>query len=165
MHCSKCGAPLSPGAQFCNNCGAPVQAAGQQPQYQAPQYGSQQTAPVRAIGFGEAIRNFFTQYATFSGRATRSEYWWIVLFNAIVNAAISMVIGLIQPDLVAIVSGLYSLAILIPTLALIWRRLHDIGKRGTWYLMILIPLVGWIFVIVYFCTASGPDNQYGRRKI
>ena len=154
MNCNNCGAPLVPGNQFCVTCGAPVQ-GGCSPTY----------APVRPIGFGEAIRNFFTQYATFSGRATRSEYWYIVLFNMIVNVAISGVIGLILPDIAVILAGSYRLATLIPGLALCWRRLHDIGKSGGWYFIGLIPLVGVIILLVFFCKDSGPDNQYGRRKV
>ena len=117
MNCNKCGAPLVPGNQFCVNCGAPAQAGA------AAAY-----APVRPVSFGEAIRNFFTQYATFTGRATRSEYWYVFLFNIIVSAVINGVIGMLLPNVAAILAGIYSLATLIPGLALCWRRLHDIGK-------------------------------------
>lgn len=157
MNCNKCGAPIAPGNQFCNNCGAP---AGAGPAGYAQAY-----APVRPIGFGEAIRNFFTQYATFSGRATRSEYWYVFLFNTIVSIAINGVIGMILPTVALVLASLYSLACLVPGLALCWRRLHDIGKSGACVLFALIPLVGWIIVLVFLCTASGPDNQYGRRKV
>ena len=156
--------------QFCTNCGTPVQANGYSQPYQQPpyqqnpyqQYG--QFAPVRPIGFGEAVRNFFTQYATFDGRATRSEYWYVFLFNMIVNAVIGILMAIL-PTVGAILSSLYMLATLVPTLALCWRRLHDFGKSGVYYLMGLIPLAGSIILIVYFCTDSGPDNQYGRRKV
>lgn len=142
----------------------PVQQAGQQ-QYQQPVYGVQ-----RAVGFGEAIKMFFSNYATFSGRSSRSEFWYVTLFNFLVSIAITM-LGVIfiavSPSyemIVAlkVVNWIYSLAVLIPGLALAWRRLHDIGKSGGWWFIWLIPLVGAILLLVWFCTASDPEeNEYG----
>ena len=100
-----------------------------------------------------------------AGRATRSEYWYVFLFNTIVSIAINGVIGLILPTVALVLASLYTLGCLVPGLALCWRRLHDIGKSGACVLFALIPLVGWIIVLVFLCTASGPDNQYGRRKV
>ena len=60
---------------------------------------------------------------------------------------------------------LYSLAVLLPSLSLMVRRLHDIGKSGTYILMGLIPVVGYIFILVYMLTGSAPDNQYGPKKV
>ena len=100
-------------------------------------------------------------YANFNGRARRSEYWFFTLFNtiAIISLAIfSAVIGSFGFILVLI----YFLGIITPLLALITRRLHDIGKSGWFYLVAFIPLVGGIWILVLFCTDSnyGP-NQYG----
>ncbi len=155
MYCSKCGKEIPENSQYCTHCNAHV----------GPSSGDTSSLPVCKITFGQAIRNFFTQYATFSGRATRSEYWYAVLFNIIVDLAISLVFGLISTDIASVVSGIYGLATLIPGLAIIWRRLHDIGKGGGWYFMILIPLVGWIIVLVFLCTDSKPDNRFGPRKV
>ena len=65
-------------------------------------------------------------------------------------------------NLFRIIEIVYSLAILIPGLAVAWRRLHDTGRSGAWYLLILVPIIGAIFLIVWFCQDSQPDtNQYG----
>ena len=110
--------------------------------------------------FTQAIQSVFSQYATFSGRARRSEYWFFVLFNYVISAALGF-LGRYMV-LFSILSGLYSLAVLIPSLAVTWRRLHDIGKGGGWYFFILVPLVGWIFLLVWLCRDSQPgQNAYG----
>ena len=113
------------------------------------------------MSFGEAIQSVFSQYAVFSGRARRSEYWYFVLLTLIV----SFVTGLLSEFLGrfgAMLTGLWELAILIPSLAVVWRRLHDIGKSGGWYFIFLVPLVGWIILLVFLCRDSQPgDNQYG----
>ena len=96
------------------------------------------------MNFGEAIKSVFSKYATFSGRARRSEFWYFFLFNFL----ISFVLGLI-PFLSA-VSGLWALAVLIPSLAVGVRRFHDIGKSGWTYLYFLIPSFLFIGYIFYF---------------
>ena len=107
--------------------------------------------------FTQAIQSVFSQYATFSGRARR---WFFVLFNYVIGAALRF-LGRYM-FLFSILSGLYSLAVLIPSLAVTWRRLHDIGKGGGWYFFILVPLVGWIFLLVWLCRDSQPgQNAYG----
>lgn len=104
------------------------------------------------------------QYADFSGRARRKEYWMFVLFNAIVAFVISFILGLIAglTDIAALanLSYIYTLAVLIPSLAVCVRRLHDVGKSGWMYLICLIPVVGWIWLIILFCT----DSQKGSNK-
>lgn len=104
------------------------------------------------------------QYADFSGRARRKEYWMFVLFNAIVAFVISFILGLIVGltgiTALAYLSYIYTLAVLIPSLAVCVRRLHDVGKSGWMYLICLIPVVGWIWLIVLFCT----DSQKGSNK-
>ena len=96
------------------------------------------------MNFGEAIKSVFTKYATFSGRARRSEFWYFVLFNFLV----SFVLGLIP--FLAVLSGLWALAVLIPTLAVTVRRLHDIGKSGWTYLFFLIPGLLFVGYWMYF---------------
>lgn len=112
--------------------------------------------PKRSVGFLEAVALFFSRYADFKGRSRRSEYWWVMLFNVIVS-----VVLVLLPDSLAFLSSLWSLAILIPSLAICIRRLHDVGKSGWWYLFILIPLVGGIILLVQFCKDSTEDNQWG----
>ncbi|MBR3294628.1 MAG: DUF805 domain-containing protein [Oscillospiraceae bacterium] len=115
----------------------------------------------------EAVQSVFRQYATFTGRARRSEYWYFTLFNFIVIGVFNVLIGLVGRKsglavFLTTLQGLWSLAVLVPVLALCWRRLHDIGKSGANYLFIFIPLVGSILLIIWFCTDSQPgENQYG----
>jgi len=98
------------------------------------------------------------KYAVFSGRAGRKEYWMFVLFNFIFALA-AFLLGLITFGLLYIA---YIVAVFVPTLAVSVRRLHDIGKSGWYYLIILIPIAGPIWFLVLMCTDSQPgDNQYG----
>ena len=101
------------------------------------------------------------KYADFNGRARRSEYWYFTLFNIIailVLAGIGAVLGIVGSALLII----YYLGILVPTIAVVVRRLHDVGKSGWFYFIVLIPLVGSIWLIVLFCTDSTPGtNEYG----
>lgn len=100
------------------------------------------------------------QYTDFSGRARRREYWMFVLANFIVG----IVIGILESILGSkgIIGGIYSLAVLIPSLAVCVRRLHDVGKSGWFYFIGLIPLIGWIWLIVMFCQDSQPEaNKWG----
>ena len=125
------------------------------------------------MGFVDAIKTCFSKYATFSGRATRSEYWWFLLFYMIIS-----IIPLVQ---IAV------LALIIPQLAVSWRRLHDIGKSGLWLFLPMIALpfymidlfstqqagilsmiglaisvVTTILLIVWLATAGKPvDNRFG----
>lgn len=113
--------------------------------------------------FVEAVKSVFTKYATFSGRARRSEYWYFFLFNCIVSALIGAIGAAIGGESTASsLSSIWSLAVFIPTLAVSWRRLHDIGKAGGYWFLNFIPLVGQIILLVWFCKDSQPeDNQYG----
>lgn len=101
----------------------------------------------------------FKNYVNFEGRATRPEYWWFTLAYAIVNIILSLI-----PRVGTILSGILGLAVLIPSIGVGVRRLHDINKSGWWYLLILIPLVGAIILIVWFVKPSdNGENQYGER--
>ena len=98
-------------------------------------------------------------YANFNGRARRSEYWYFVLFNVLFSIA-ALILDMITGA--GIFGVLYALAMFIPGLAVAVRRLHDIGKSGWMYLIVLIPLIGAIWLLVLFFTDSQPgDNEYG----
>lgn len=138
------------------------------------------------MGFIEAVKKVFSHYADFSGRARRSEYWYFCLFNMLVSIVLQTV-GAIIAGLfagVGIASGassdtatvmgsmgnlavsglasLYSLAVLVPSIAVAVRRLHDIGKSGWYYLFSFIPCIGQILLIVWFCQDSEPgSNEWG----
>lgn len=99
-------------------------------------------------------------YVNFQGRARRKAYWMFVLFNFIVAIIASIVDNVLGAG--GIISGLYGLAIFLPGLAIGVRRLHDIGKSGWWLLIALIPIVGFIVLLVFAVTDSQPgENQYG----
>ena len=100
------------------------------------------------------------RYAQFVGRAGRAEFWWFALANFIVSLILNM---LGRASGLFLVLGLvYSLGVLVPSIAVGIRRLHDTAKSGWWLLIGLVPLVGFIILIVFFATqgAQGP-NQYG----
>ena len=102
----------------------------------------------------EAYKNFWANYANFKGRAKRGDYWWVVLANIIIGT----ILGLFGKKGIEIAS-IYSLIILIPSLSLVVRRLHDINKSGWTYLLILIPIVGGIVMLVLLCTDSVDENN------
>lgn len=99
-------------------------------------------------------------YVGFQGRAGRKEYWMFVLIHFIVSIILSIVESII--DLPGILTGLYGLAVLLPSLAVGIRRLHDTGRSGWWLFISLIPFIGSIILIVFACQGSQEnDNQYG----
>lgn len=108
----------------------------QQGPYQQNPYGAAGPAggrPRPSVTFQQAIELFFKNYAVFNGRASRSEYWWVALFTFLVNAVLNGLarsIGDSGSMALTVVSSLWSLAILVPSLAICWRRLHDTGRPG-----------------------------------
>ena len=109
--------------------------------------------------FAEAIRSVLSQYVGFSGRARRSEYWYFFLFNLIVSIVARIIDA--AAGSYPVISGIVALALLLPGLAVGVRRLHDTGRSGWWLLLAIIPLIGAIILIIWFCGDSEPDNQYG----
>ncbi|MCZ8080566.1 MAG: DUF805 domain-containing protein [Fuscovulum sp.] len=103
----------------------------------------------------EAVKAVFSKYATFEGRARRAEYWWFVLFSFI----IAVVLNLINPGLLG---GIWSLATLLPSLAVGARRLHDTDRSGWWLLIGFIPVIGLIVLIVFFASRGQTGaNRFG----
>ena len=115
------------------------------------------------MGFQEAVKAFFSNYAKFDGRSARSEYWWPVLAMAIVNYLIILPIQLLVSEgFGGILSLVFSLAVIIPTIAVAVRRLHDTDKSGWWYLLVFVQIIGWIALIVFFATAgTSGSNRFG----
>lgn len=106
------------------------------------------------------------KYAVFEGRARRREYWFFVLFAVLIHIVLNVVdrmLGLYSAaNGIGILGGIFGLAILIPSLAVGARRLHDTGRSGWWLLIGLIPLIGAIVLIVFFLFDSQPGtNAYG----
>jgi uncharacterized membrane protein YhaH (DUF805 family) len=113
--------------------------------------------------------NYFTEgfkkYATFSGRATRSEYWYFTLITVIIGillSGIDVILGTYNWDVeIGLLGGIFSLVIFIPSLALFVRRLHDTNRTGWWFFILLIPIIGFIVLLVFLCIDSKEDNKYG----
>ncbi|MBY6202619.1 DUF805 domain-containing protein [Maritalea mobilis] len=119
------------------------------------------------MDFMTAVKTVLGKYATFSGRAQRSEFWWFYLFSLIVSAVLQMVDRALFGTLVGgqdvgILAPLFSLAILLPGLAVGARRLHDTDRSGWWLLIALIPIVGFLVLLYFFVQrgTAGP-NQHG----
>lgn len=129
--------------------------------------------PLYGATFGQAISRFFKKYATFSGRASRSEFWWWYLASTIVSGVLSLLMtttGGFGYDAAtgtmtgpsggyvtfAVILGIWGLVTLVPWLALIWRRLHDTNRSGGFFFLSLIPFVGWIIALVLYLMPSDP---------
>ena len=178
MQCPHCGNDVAEGAAFYTTCGARQQAPaapvnpysnpnpyGQANPYGQPNsnpyananpygnpYGAGYRGPRPSVSFGDAIRLFFENYANFNGRARRSEYWYAYLFN--------MLLSLVS--WIPVIGWIAAVAVLVPSLAVAVRRMHDLGKSGWSLLVGLIPFVGGIIVLIWMCSDSEPrPNQYG----
>jgi uncharacterized membrane protein YhaH (DUF805 family) len=115
------------------------------------------------IGYWKKV--VLENYANFSGRARRAEFWWYFLANFIISIIFNIIDAVIGSGMgggIGVIGLIYSLAVLVPGLAVAVRRLHDTGKSGWWLLIALIPLVGIIVLIVFWATDSTPGaNDYG----
>ena len=111
------------------------------------------------MGFGQAIRTCFSKNSTFKGRAPRSEYWFFWLFTLI-----AVLVGHLIDDAIGtrFIGGIIALGLLLPSITVFVRRMHDIDRSGWWVLLDLVPVVGWIVLTVWACTRGtfGP-NRYG----
>lgn len=108
----------------------------------------------------------FKKYATFSGRAQRAEYWYFMLFYIIIFIALSFIDGMMgkfdAKGGIGLLSGIFTLALLLPSLAVTVRRLHDTNRSGWWFLIAIIPILGAIALLV-FTIQDGTmgSNDYG----
>jgi uncharacterized membrane protein YhaH (DUF805 family) len=109
--------------------------------------------------FPQAIEAGFRNYVNFSGRASRPEYWFWVLFSAVGQIVFTIVDAMTG---IAALSALFALSTLLPGIAVAVRRLHDLDKSGWFLLLVLIPLVGAIIVIIWACQEGTPGpNRFG----
>jgi uncharacterized membrane protein YhaH (DUF805 family) len=152
MNCPTCGKENETSARFCGICGS--QLSGQQAT--VSQYGVDSSNSM--VGFREAISLGFKNCLNFSGRATRAEYWWWQLFALIV--LVIMLIGQAMSDFLGTILSLGFLGILILSLPISIRRLHDCGKSALWLLITLLPF-GVIILLVFMCLSPDYDNRYG----
>lgn len=126
------------------------------------------------MDFKTAVRTCFQKYVTFSGRASRSEFWWFSLFIVLGG----VLLGVLDATLFGTVmmghgrasaytdfsplSNLFSLATLLPSISVGVRRLHDTDRSGWWWWLWLIPLIGWIILLVWYATrGTSGDNRFG----
>lgn len=121
--------------------------------------------------FSEAVKTCFSKYSEFSGRARPSEYWWWALFAVIAQMVpyvlfIALVVrnegSTSMSTVIGVIWVVAWAALLLPSLSVFVRRLHDTGKSGWFFFLGFIPLVGPIILIVFLVTAGDPGaNQYG----
>ena len=103
--------------------------------------------------FSDSIKTCLSKYADFEGRASRSEYWWFMLFIVLVGLGASIVHEAI--------AGLFYLATLVPSIAAAARRLHDTNRSGWLQLLALIPLIGWLIVLYFLVQGPQEPNRFG----
>ena len=122
------------------------------------------------MGFGQAISSGFSNLTNFSGRASRSEFWWWMLFVWIVNVIVGTILNIAMPNdgtnsmgfFASVAWWIVYVIFFLATLGVAVRRLHDTGRSGWWVLLQLICCIGTIILIVFWVQPSQPsDNQYG----
>ena len=115
------------------------------------------------MNFADAVKSGFQNYVTFSSRAVRSQYWYWALFCILVGIGSVVIDAALFPrSYMRPVNAIAELVLFLPTLALSIRRLHDLDRSGWWFLLIFIPLIGGIWLLVWFCMRGtvGP-NRFG----
>ena len=120
------------------------------------------TTPTVSYNLVSSVKSCLKRYVQFSGRACRSEYWYwqLALFIlGLIVAIIELAMG--YEDQSSPISTLIDLALFLPGLGVFVRRMHDIGRSGWNFFWALLPIIGWIILLVYCCKASGEPNQYG----
>jgi uncharacterized membrane protein YhaH (DUF805 family) len=119
------------------------------------------------MDFMTAVKTCLGKYANFSDRAQRSEFWWFALFSFVGSFVLQFIDGILfgwmamgQP--VSVLSAIFGLAIIIPSIAVGVRRLHDLDKSGWWYLLIFVPVIGAL-ILIYFFIQRGTvgQNRFG----
>ncbi|MEM1429914.1 MAG: DUF805 domain-containing protein [Pseudomonadota bacterium] len=119
------------------------------------------------MGFQDAVRTCLSKYVTFSGRATRSEFWWFVLFLLLGNLLFGVIDRMLfgtgpEGEAYSVLGAIFSLAMILPSIAAGVRRLHDKDMAGWWYLLVLIPILGTL-VLLFFFVQKGTEgeNRFG----
>ena len=118
-----------------------------------------------------AVRTVLTKYATFSGRASRPEFWWWILAIFLASAVTQLIDAFLLTPMLGFEAGdenagqplsmLFSLLILLPAIAVAARRLHDIGRSAWWLLLAVIPIVGSLILLWFYTRPSDAANQWG----
>ena len=157
MQCQFCKEDIQEGAIKCKHCGSILTAVAE------AGGGSGVIVEQAAVSYYTAV---LKKYVTFEGRARRKEYWFFTLFNMLASMALGFVdgmFGLMDPDVgVGALGAIYSLAVILPSIAVCVRRLHDTNRSGWFLLLTLIPIIGWIALIIFSVQDSDDgDNRYG----
>lgn len=117
--------------------------------------------------FGWYVKAFSKKYATFDGRAHRTEFWCFILFSLVGYFSLLVIDHVFRFDYggryIGLFSGIFVLANLLPHIAVSVRRLHDSGRSGWWYLVCLIPIIGDIVFVLFGLAGSQEDNKYGKK--
>lgn len=155
---------------------APLPPAGADGPFDGARHALELNRPLYGASMGQAFSRFFRNYANFSGRASRSEYWWMALWSALIALGFLVLIMIIgsfaySPTSYSstgsdIIAGFFGLLLfvlwigtIIPTLALSWRRLHDANLAGPFYFLTLIPYVGWLVVLILTLLPPRPEGR------
>ena len=157
--CRQCGAAVAETAIRCPSCGA-QQESGSPATMRAAAGNANITQPF------DYYTDAFYRYAEFSGRATRSAFWYFVLFDCLIGLGFSILDGAFHPTFFDHVDmtldSLYGLATVLPFLAVMVRRLHDTSRSGWNMLWVLLPFAGWIVLLVFLVQETRPEqNVYG----
>lgn len=150
VFCRDCGAEIDEQALFCPRCGAPQQLRTRGDRDRGPRT------------FGRAVALCLTNYANGNSRAPRSEYWYFTLFTTLVSFGADFADGLWFESKIGVFGIIVSLAFFLPGIAVAIRRLHDVDRSGYWFLLILLPVIGWVILFIWACTRGtrGP-NRFG----
>lgn len=168
-YCPTCGAEPDPKAVICVKCGSALKS------FQAPIKRQKQAGYSKNIHtFKEAIAICLSKYADFTGRACRAEYWYwgllmflsFIAYWGLANISMGNIIAYSYDEktfvTVTIIYWIWCLGMLLPSLAVTIRRLHDIGKSGWWYFITLIPIIGGIILLIWMCQDGEQNaNKYG----
>ena len=111
------------------------------------------------MGFMEAVKSCFRRYVDFQGRSSRSEYWWFILFYIIVYVVLLLAAAVVP--ILGILALVFVLAIILPSLAVSIRRLHDLDKSGWWILISFVPIIGLILLYWFCLKGTDGDNRFG----
>lgn len=145
-YCANCGAQHDPNADVCLKCGAAIRKA---------------SSNNEDSDIVWAVKTCFKKYATFSGRASRKEFWYFILVTTVVDWVLTA-LGAFSGGLGLPLYGIWELACFIPTIAVASRRLHDVGKSGWWWALIFACGIGVIYPIILACQNGWKGaNQYG----
>ena len=119
---------------------------------------------VSSMNMKQSVEVCFKKYVTFSGRASRSEYWWFLLFYIAVYLLFSYLIPVLinGPLISLVIVSLVPIALFLPTLSVSIRRLHDLDRSGHWYWLVFIPVIGSIIIFIWFCLkGTEGENRFG----